>query len=173
MCGGRVKRICRKSGPDNYRNKSPQRRRPHEKAELRPISEDHSLNYCIFSWPPLGRVTRGASGPSMASKFISGSSCKRKNLNPTNRGFPDLSFFLRSFVEREIYESIVSSRTFGSLEWIRCTSPFLPWAINPTCPTKALPPNISFCGAPFLNVARTILTKSPSFNWFFALEISE
>src|SRR4051812_6056968 len=60
----------------------------------RPCSEDHSRDYCVFSCPPPGRVTRGASAPSMAFNFIIGSSCKRKNLNPTSRGFPDLSFFL-------------------------------------------------------------------------------
>src|SRR4051812_28432502 len=41
------------------------------------------LNNCR----PPGSVTRGASGPSRPSNFLVGSSCKRKNLNPTRRGF--------------------------------------------------------------------------------------
>src|SRR3954453_17093824 len=66
-------------------------------------SENHSKTYCVFSnSPPPGSVTRGASGPSISTNFLIGCSCKRKNLKPTSRGFPDLSLAAKSLVDRAI-----------------------------------------------------------------------
>src|SRR3954465_8660131 len=141
LCPGYVER--------NYRRCGNQSRRAHVCVGRDHESEDHSKTYCVLNnWRPPGSVTRGASGPSRASNFLIGSSCKRKNLNPTSRGFPAASLAAKSLVERVIYASIGSSRTFGSDEWIMCTSPSGPWAIRPVWPTKALPPKMSFWGAP-------------------------
>ena len=41
---------------------------------------------------------------------------------------PAASFSAMSLVERAMYSSIGSSRTLGSVEWIRCTSPLWPVA---------------------------------------------
>src|SRR5207253_3563706 len=55
-----------------------------------------------FTSPPDGRVTRGASGPSIARRFLSGSSRKRRNLKPTSLALPAASFAALSVVDLEM-----------------------------------------------------------------------